>query len=86
MKHRQVNTAADGHVADVEVTAPGALAVDAGADLALRGDADGADERRDRPRHGIAELHRAVAHRAAWPGVMLENLCRVVFGHFSPAG
>ena len=49
MKHRQVDTTAEGHVANVEVAASDTPAVDAGADLSLRGDTDGADERSDRP-------------------------------------
>ena len=56
-------------LADVEVAAPFALAVEAGRHLAVRGDAERADERRDRP--GDVPLKCSVPSRVVplGPGV-----------------
>ena len=42
-------------------------------DLAIRGDAERADERRDRPRYTIAEVKRPVAHLSMRVGFVTEN-------------
>src|SRR5439155_15438374 len=66
MMDRQIDAIAHRNVANIEVAAPIALAVEAGGDLAVGGDADGADERRDRPGDFAVEVEGAVAGGAGW--------------------
>src|SRR5947209_2707621 len=81
----QPDAVADRRVTDVEVAAPFALAVEAGADLAIGGDAQRADERRDRPGELVAEVQRAVARGAAGTGAVAEDLGGVSAGQLGPA-
>src|SRR5262249_57397676 len=83
--YRQQDAVARAHVADVEVAAPLALAVQAGRHLALRGHAQRAEERRDRPGKALAGVQRAVACRAAGSGRVPEDLGPVLPRHFRPA-
>src|SRR5436190_12409129 len=82
--HRQVNAVAGRRVADVEVAAPFALAVDARRHLTVRRDAERADEWRDRPGDPLVEAERPVAHRTARARRMPEDAGRVVAGELRP--
>ena len=64
---------------------PFALAVEAGADLAIRGCTQRAHERRDRPRKPVAEVQRPVAHGAARAGFVAEDARGVVGRQLRPA-
>ena len=82
---RQVNAVAGGDVADVEIAAPFALAVETRRDLAVGGDAKRADERGDRPGDLAVEMEGAVAGSAGGTGRVLEDLGGVIAGQFRPA-
>ena len=77
MKYRQKDAIAGTHVAYVEIAAPFALTVEAGADFAIRRDAKRTDERRDRPRQAVVEVQDAV--------VMAKNARGIVPRQFRPA-
>ena len=66
VEDRQEDPVAGRHVADVEVAAPLALAVDAGGHLAVGRDAERADERRDRPRALLVEVQASRRGSCRW--------------------
>src|SRR5262249_22969854 len=84
VEDREHDAVAGGRVTNVEVAAPGALAVEARRHLAIRGHAERADERRDRPGEPIVEMQRAVARRTAGAGRVAEDARRVVAGELGP--
>ena len=74
-----------GDVADVEVAAPFALAVDAGRHLAVGRDAKRADERRDRPRTFASKCSVPSRIVPLGPGRVAEDLGRVFARELGPA-
>ena len=86
VEHGKVDPVSRRDVADVEIAAPLALAVEARRHLALGRDPDGADERRDRPADPVAEVERAVAGRPARARGVAEDLGRVALGELRPSG
>ena len=65
------------YVADIEITAPGALAVDACRYLTVWCGTDGTDERCDGPTDIIAKMKCAIAHGTTGTGGVPEDFCGV---------
>ena len=77
MVNREVDSVTGRYVADIEITAPGALAVDACRYLTVWCGTDGTDERRNGPRDIIAKMKCPIAHRTAGTGGVPEDFCGV---------
>src|SRR5262245_51858450 len=86
MKNRQQDAVTDRHIADVEIAAPFALAIDAGGHLPIGRHADGADKGRDRPGNALVEMENTVAKSAARSRRVAEDLGGVIRRQFRPAG
>ena len=84
MMDRQIDAIADGDIANIEVAAPFALAVEARCHFAIGSDADGTDEGRDWPGDCAVEVEGAVASCAARARCVLEDLGGVFAGQFGP--